>query len=244
MIEYMTKTKIDKLGDRLRKGPVTDDDLRLLDEYRRSFGTAYETVVGRIRRTLSLEPTGRPAKSTTAIIDKLHRESIRLTQIQDIAGCRLVVSDVAVQEQIVELLKNLFPESTIVDRRTHPSYGYRAIHVIVAVEDKLVEIQIRTELQHQWAEISEKLSDMIDPAIKYGMGNTSALSILTDLRELVEAVETGESALAQLVGLPNPTEELKQQIVSRQVQLSQAKQQVARMLKDVIVRLERARENK
>jgi hypothetical protein len=41
----ISKTQIDRLGDRLRKGNITDEDLRLLDEYRRSFSGAYETVV-------------------------------------------------------------------------------------------------------------------------------------------------------------------------------------------------------
>jgi putative GTP pyrophosphokinase len=90
MTTEMSKTQIDRLGDRLKKGNITEDDLRLLDQYRRSFTEAYEFVVGAIRKELSLEPTGRPAKSTTSIADKLRRESIRLTQIQDIAGCRLI----------------------------------------------------------------------------------------------------------------------------------------------------------
>jgi putative GTP pyrophosphokinase len=81
MTREMTKTQIDRLGDRLRKGNISDDDLRLLDLYRRSFSEAYEIVVGTIRKELALEPTGRPAKSTSSISDKLRRESIRLTQI-------------------------------------------------------------------------------------------------------------------------------------------------------------------
>lgn len=41
---------------------------------------------------------------------------------------------------------------------------------MVGVDDKTVEIQIRTELQHQWAELSEKLAASIDQSIKYGGG--------------------------------------------------------------------------
>jgi putative GTP pyrophosphokinase len=67
----------------------------MLDEYRRSFGSAYDAVVNGIRDNLGLEPTGRPAKSTGAILAKLRRERIRLTQIQDIAGCRIIVDGIA-----------------------------------------------------------------------------------------------------------------------------------------------------
>jgi len=242
MIKRVTKAKTDKLGDRLRKGPVTDDDLRLLDVYRRSFGSAYETIVGTIRHTLSLEPTGRPAKSTTAIIDKLHRESIRLTQIQDIAGCRLIVSDVAAQERVIESLKELFPKSTVVDRRRRPSYGYRAIHVVVPIEDKSVEIQVRSELQHQWAELSEKLSDVIDPAIKYGAGDASALALLSEMTELIETVETIEANLGVIPSVFG--EQQKQQIEGLRSQLTVAKQQVANLLQNNIAQLEGRRRNK
>ena len=100
----ISKTQIDRLGDRLRKGNITDSDLRLLDEYRRSFTEAYNAVAETIRRQLNLEPTGRPAKSTISIAEKLRRESIRLTQIQDIAGCRLVVPEIADQEHVVASL--------------------------------------------------------------------------------------------------------------------------------------------
>lgn len=100
MDEQLSKTKVDRLGDRLRAGNITDDDLRLLYEYRRSFSGAYDVIAGTIRHQLGLEPTGRPAKSTTSIAEKLRRESIRLTQIQDIAGCRLIVEAIAEQERV------------------------------------------------------------------------------------------------------------------------------------------------
>jgi hypothetical protein len=41
----MSKTQINKLGDRLRQGNITEADLRLLDEYRRTFTDAYEVVI-------------------------------------------------------------------------------------------------------------------------------------------------------------------------------------------------------
>lgn len=90
----LSKTQIDRLGDRLKRGSYAEDDLRALDSYRRTFGAPYGTVVGNLR-SLNLEPTGRPAKSTESLVEKLRRESVRLVQVQDIAGCRVVVPDLA-----------------------------------------------------------------------------------------------------------------------------------------------------
>src|SRR5208337_3632038 len=102
-----SKTQIDQLGDRLRKGEVSDEHIGLLESYRFSFAEAYEEVVACIQNAAQLEPTGRRAKSTTSIIEKLRRETIRLSQMQDIAGCRIVVASLLVQNQVVERLKSV-----------------------------------------------------------------------------------------------------------------------------------------
>lgn len=66
MATGLSKTQIDRLGNRIRKDSLLESDLKSLDEYRRSFGEAYTTVVQTIREQLHLEPTGRPAKSTNS----------------------------------------------------------------------------------------------------------------------------------------------------------------------------------
>ena len=195
MANNLSKTQIDKLGDRLRKGEITEADLRLLDEYRRSFAEAYEFVVGAIRTEMELETTGRPAKSTTSITEKLQRESIRLTQVQDIAGCRLIFPGILEQDRAVRLLTELFESALVADRRISPSHGYRAVHVIVKYGEKLVEIQVRTSLQHVWAELSEKMSDVFDPAIKYGGGRNSLRKLLLTWSDVIGTEENVEQAL-------------------------------------------------
>lgn len=148
----------------------------MLDQYRLTFAVAYGAVVEGIRTVVGLEPTGRPAKSTKSIVDKLKRESVRLSQMQDIAGCRLVVSGIDDQNIATKALLATFGNAAlVVDRRALPSFGYRAVHIIVRQNEQPIEIQIRTELQHLWAELSEKISDVREPGIKYGV-NESDLS--------------------------------------------------------------------
>ena len=187
----VSKTQLDRLGDRLKEGLHTESDLRLLDDYRRSFGEAYEVVVGTIRQHGDFA-TGRLAKSTVSIVEKLRRESIRLSQIQDIAGCRVVVVNVVEQEQFVAFIKTSFPEASVIDRRDKPSYGYRAIHIIAEIYGKPIEIQVRSYLQHLWAEVSEKSSDVLDSTIKYGGGADSWRNFLTKSSEWVALFEDFE----------------------------------------------------
>jgi ppGpp synthetase/RelA/SpoT-type nucleotidyltranferase len=197
----LSKTQVDQLGDRLRKGKIAEGDFRLLDAYRGSFAEAYEEVVAIIRDTAELEPTGRPAKSTTSIIEKLHRETIRLSQMQDIAGCRLVVPSLLVQNQVVEQLKSVLAKAVVIDRRKRPSFGYRAVHIIATAQNKPIEIQVRTELQHAWAQMSEKLSDVVDPAVKYGGGDSVTQEILARFSKIIASFEDKESvaSAAELV---------------------------------------------
>jgi ppGpp synthetase/RelA/SpoT-type nucleotidyltranferase len=181
--------QIDQLGARLRADDYMEDDLRMLDRFRRSYAAAYERTVNAIRETARLALTGRPAKSTNAIRDKLRRSSMRLSQMQDIAGCRLIVEDRRQQDEFVAQLTVLFPGSTVVDRRTKSSYGYRAVHVIVRIGEIPVEVQVRTEPQHAWAEYAEKLADTIDPALKYGGGPEDPRAILNALSNVAHFVE-------------------------------------------------------
>ena len=140
----------------MRAGSFTEDDLRMLDEYRRSFAPAFKLVFEALQQ-LSLAPTGRPEKSRTSLSGKLLRESARLSQVQDIAGCRVVVRSVVQQDDVIARLSSAFERLFVVDRRVQPSHGYRAVHAMVSVQGRTIEVQVRTELQHQWAEVSESL---------------------------------------------------------------------------------------
>lgn len=225
MTAPQSKTQIDRLGDRLRAGPPTPSDLGLLDEHRRSFRTAYDAVVSVIRGRLRLEATGRPAKSTGSIVEKLRRETIRLSQVQDIAGCRVIVGGVVEQERAVALLREAFAGADVVDRRANPSYGYRAVHVIVRESGKLVEVQVRTALQHLWAELSEKFSDVFHPDLKYGGGPEEPLRLLTVISEAVANNEDFQLSLAEFeVKFARRPKELDQELEEMRQNAAQAEE--------------------
>ncbi len=123
-----SKTQINQLGYRFKNGSYNESDLKILDEYRRSFRDAYENTVHAIHDQLNISFSGRPSKSTASLIGKLQRESIRLSQVQDIAGCRIIVTDIIEQNTVVNAINNIFSNASIVDRRPNPSHGYRAVN--------------------------------------------------------------------------------------------------------------------
>jgi hypothetical protein len=180
----ISRSQVDRLGERL-KGAPTPEDLQILAAYRQSFQPALAEVAEIVRAVGADLPRSalgtRPAKSTVSIIRKLRRESIRLTQMQDIAGCRLVVSTVTEQDAALASLIRDHHAWPVHDRRTRPSYGYRAVHVIAAV-------QIGIALQRGWADVSEAL-DRARGDIKYGGGPADARERLDRLSDIVATLE-------------------------------------------------------
>jgi len=204
----MSKAQIDRLGDRLRSGISNEEDLRLLDEYRRSFTDAYRAV-SRVLSDLGLEHTSRGHKTTQSIVRKLRRESSRLSQIQDLAGCRIVVPDIVAQEEEFDAIRQVFPDAHAVDRRDKPNHGYRAIHVVHRIDGKPIEIQLRSDLQHVWAGLSEMFSDEVDPEIKYGGGPASIRLMFNKASEVIAGIENDELRLAEARHLPQSEATLK-----------------------------------
>lgn len=102
------------------------------------------------------------------------------------------------QDRVVSRLQGLFPLTSTIDRREHPSHGYRAVHVIANIEGRAIEVQVRTALQHLWTQVSERLSDRIDPGLKYGRGPSEVRNLLRQTAERVAVLESLERQCAQL----------------------------------------------
>lgn len=200
----LSQSQLTRLGERLKSARLDEADLRLLDEYRRTFGPACDALVQVLRAELKRALTVRGAKSTQAIVEKLRRQSCRLGQIQDIAGCRLVVDTLPEQDEVLAKILALYPAAVQHDRRETPSHGYRAVHVVVREQGRWVEIQIRTELQHLWGNLSEMLADLCGNAVKYGGGPAEALRVLGLTSGMIERIEglEQEHALRPMPTLP------------------------------------------
>ncbi|MCU1588797.1 MAG: RelA/SpoT domain protein [Frankiales bacterium] len=170
--EGISRTQLDKLGERLAAADVpADDDLDLLLDVLSAYQAALVEVQARLSR-IGYHATTR-TKTTGVLVDKLRRERSSLKSVQDIAGAR-IVSDCDRDEQddiVSELVAQFHDEKRppkIKDRRAEPSSGYRAVHVIVHVQDLPVEIQVRTQRQDTWAQIAERLGDRWGRGIRYG----------------------------------------------------------------------------
>lgn len=124
-------------------------------------------------------------KRMPSIIDKLERErDMKLTQMQDIGGCRAVVRDVKQIGQLQDSLKKCrwaHEPTTPKDYLAFPkASGYRGIHLkyrFIGAGEKAaysglkVELQLRSRLQHQWATAVEAADTFTRQSLKQSRGS-------------------------------------------------------------------------
>ena len=164
----MTKSQVNKLGEKLRKASELDTETLLrLQEFRASYDEPMLRAQTLLKE-IGFDATSR-LKTTNTIIEKLRRERTRLAEMQDIGGLRIVSeADLTKQDEIVKRIVDAFPTTRVIDRRRRPSHSYRAVHVIATLDEHLIEIQMRTQLQDLWAQAMERLADVAGREIRYG----------------------------------------------------------------------------
>jgi ppGpp synthetase/RelA/SpoT-type nucleotidyltranferase len=169
MPRFITATQIKELGDRLGRSRVASrSDRRLLNRLIADYAAPMEFVQDRIKARLGIDSTAR-TKTEKTTIEKLRRDRTRLNKMQDLAGVRIVSNmTLAEQDDLVARLSEIFPKAKVDDLRDPVARPYRAVHVIPVIDDCPVEIQVRTPLQHAWADTFERLADATDRRIRYG----------------------------------------------------------------------------
>lgn len=178
-----SRSALDRLGKRLAvPGAIASDDALLLVDVLLAYSDALAVAEDLIRAVLDtyeadssikLALTTR-VKTTSTIRQKLEREvGMGMKGMRDIAGARITgAMNRRQQDELGQLLVDAFAGEgrapQLIDRRTNPSHGYRALHVVVHVDDLPVEVQLRTAWQNSWAQLVEKLGDVWGRGVRYG----------------------------------------------------------------------------
>lgn len=89
-------------------------------------------------------------KRLPTILAKLGREpTMDITRMQDIGGCRAVLPSATEVEAVLGEIGGHWNVANVYNYVDGPKRsGYRAIHVVVPRDDRLIEIQLRTSGQH------------------------------------------------------------------------------------------------
>jgi putative GTP pyrophosphokinase len=221
-----SKTTVNRAGDVVRSILVgahpfaeqeVDDALLTIVRHRARHALPLQRVAVNLRYYVQKHSLARPIfvgqrlKRLPTIIDKLEREpKMHLSRMHDIGGCRAVVKDEAEARAVVTHLRRRWSGvtargATIVREYDYienpkPVSGYRALHLVVAKDSCLIEVQVRTGVQHAWAELIETV-DRRNPdlSLKGGQAPADLIEYYRVGAGLLEARERGEAPNAEVL---------------------------------------------
>lgn len=190
-----SKNRVNAAGRRARQEASTVEDMEVIENWRAS----HAHVLNAFQTTLRNKNDGaaqivQRLKRMPTILDKLKRRpKFSLSEMQDVAGCRLIFDDI---ESLYD-----FRERFLRSRISHPHLslgsrydyiispkedGYRGLHEVFSYKSRKaagapwaglrVEIQFRTSAQHAWATAVEVAGFLTKNDPKFGRGSREYLS--------------------------------------------------------------------
>jgi hypothetical protein len=203
-----SRSRVDKAGRLLRNywlSPTlldrdVDDAFEIAWRFRAEFQIPLTKVVMGVRSFVNTE--GAPVvvaqrlKRMPTIVDKLTRHpAMQLSRMQDIGGCRSILP--AGSYDLIRRVRDRMARRDwdIVEEYDYVSSpkrtGYRGLHVVVLRDDRLIEVQLRTDQQHRWAETVERLGSRTGFNLKDGQGPEELLLYLERAAYGVDLTERG-----------------------------------------------------
>jgi len=212
-----SKTKIDNAGRALSKGVFKSEDQQIeaeiiFDDYRRAHLQPLTDTTYIIQSWLSQFDKqfyiAQRLKRRPQILRKMRRFSVRLTQLQDIGGNRVIVDTNADVEELRRLLLERIKGEGAIDLFRETDYrvkgrddtGYRALHMILNRGGLKVELQLRSRAQHYWAESIERTSVIYGRHLKENEGDPAVLEYFKCLSNVFYELECGRE--------PSPKEKM------------------------------------
>jgi len=146
---------------------------------------------------------------------------LRLAQMQDIGGCRVVVNSVRSVNRLVQSYRDSAIKHELVHADNYinepRSSGYRGIHLIYRYHsDKntdfntlKLEMQVRTRLQHAWATAVETVGTFKQQALKSGLGDGQWLRFFALMGSIIAIREKSPVVPGTPDNLPDLRDELR-----------------------------------
>jgi ppGpp synthetase/RelA/SpoT-type nucleotidyltranferase len=201
----LPSTKVlDDLGEAIRTNTMTPTDWALFRELRQQWRSSLDSLKSELDQMNDLQYftiTGR-LKNTSTIREKLSRSTLRLSNIRDIIGCRVVVpNNIEVQDAVVRDIAMLIQSDShkIIDRRVNSNNGYRAVHLELRRDEMICEIQVRTQLQDLWATTSEAFGEKVGRGFRYG-DQIKLADFSPHSRKLISQITAGLSEASKQIG--------------------------------------------
>ena len=145
--------------------------------------TFQATLRSRLKRIDPKAIVAQRLKRAPSVIAKLQRfHTMKLAQMQDIGGLRAVVRSVAAVRRLDAIYREGSLAHKLVSSKDYIAEpkrdGYRSVHIVYQYQSAvapsynglLLELQLRTKLQHAWATAVETMGTFLGQALKSGQG--------------------------------------------------------------------------
>lgn len=212
-IMKLSKAKIDRAGVGLAKENYKDAEQWVeyedtLDAFREAHLQPLTETTLELQRWLADYKSdyyiAQRLKRKPQIIRKLSRLSVRLTQLQDIGGCRIIVEKNADVDRLLAFIEECVAKQVTLSIERITDYrdkgrditGYRAVHVLMARGGHKLELQIRSRIQHYWSESIERTSVVYGYYLKENEGDPAVISYFQRLSDAFFELESGREPSA------------------------------------------------
>ena len=236
---------IDRLGKRLRDSDSrSDDDVSMYVAWSVGYTAAMHEVQAAVtERAAAAGIQGSVSariKQIDSMVAKLRRMPTKLSGLEDVAGCRIVVPSTRHAGQLVELCETL-QISRVRNYQAEPHNGYRAHHLTIRASDsRPIELQVRTEIGDLWANLTERCAVLIDPDLKYGGGPPPFREFLDALSHIGFVLDAAH-AESQVASDDRQSKASERLLQSGAPMLADALEEFRRICQDLPSRIENAR---
>ena len=174
----LSKAEIDRLGDsvRIEKNTLGEDVLNRLQAYRIShkevLSFTFNMLCTKSKKIHTSAIVTYRIKRFESIIGKLNRyPDMRFSRMWDIGGCRCILrnneevyklKDLILKEESFEIIKEY-------DYIANPQdNGYKSLHIFLKHKDfdRIIEVQLRNQTNHDWATLVEITDVLFDVKVK------------------------------------------------------------------------------
>ncbi|QEO18900.1 RelA/SpoT domain-containing protein [Acetobacter vaccinii] len=209
----ISKSRIDKAGRNLAyPAELTIESMALeedFDDYRISHLEPLSSITLEIQGWLHDYGGGyyiaQRVKRKPQIIRKLRRLSVRLTQLQDIGGCRIIVEKNESVDRLIDFIKKNVKNNASFELKRVTDYrvqgrdltGYRSAHLLLQRDGRSIELQIRSRIQHYWSESIERTSVIYGKHLKEQEGNPVVINYFKHLSDIFYEIESGRDPSVQ-----------------------------------------------
>jgi hypothetical protein len=149
----------------------------------------YMTLRNRAKKIDRYALLAQRLKRMPSIVAKLRRfHGMQLSQMQDLGGCRAVLSSVEKVDELVAIYENSpLTSARLCEKYDHISIpksdGYRGVHLVYKYDSRKqhlehynglrIEMQIRSRHQHAWATALETIDTFTSQGLKSGLGDSN-----------------------------------------------------------------------